>query len=161
MKIKCAAVHAEIHIKLEYKGIPPIFNWAVIRNNNFPIIGNPMTRTNYAVQRRKLEKEIERLQKQAAALEKKQRAPVINDILRTMREYDITPEEIADAFSSRKRGPGRSAAKKAATTVRSPVPPKYRTPETGATWSGRGKPPRWVSEAEAAGKSRDEFLINS
>ncbi len=117
-----------------------------------------MTRTNYASQRRKLEKEIVRLQKQAAALEKKQRAPIITGIVRSMREYDITPEEIAAAFNRRTRGPGKSAAKK--TTSRAPVPPKYRNPETGATWSGRGKPPRWVSEAEAAGKSRDDFLIN-
>jgi len=34
------------------------------------------------------------------------------------------------------------------------VPAKYRDPSTGATWSGRGKPPRWIS-----GKERDQFLI--
>ncbi|SRR5690554_5533411 len=118
-----------------------------------------MTRTNYASQRRKLEKEIVRLQKQAAALEKKQRAPIISDIVRSMREYDITPEEIDAAFNRRTRGPSKSAAKKAGTT-RAPVPPKYRNPETGATWSGRGKPPRWVSDAEKSGTSRDSFLIN-
>lgn len=122
-----------------------------------------MTRADYATQRRKLQKEIERLQKQAAALEQKQRVPVINEIIRTMREYDITPDDIAAAFGRKTgkaaRTPGKSAA--AARTVRNPVPPKYRNPETGATWSGRGKPPRWVSEAEAAGKSRDEFLIKN
>src|SRR5690554_274298 len=117
-----------------------------------------MTGTNYATQRRKIEKEIERLQKQAAALEKKQRAPAIREIVGTMRKYDITPEEVAEAFARRSRV-GRPAAKKA-TTARTPVPPKYRNPETGATWSGRGKPPRWISEAEAEGKSRDSFLIN-
>jgi len=123
-----------------------------------------MTRANYATQRRKLEKEINRLQKQAAALEQKQRVPVINDIVRTMREYDITPEDIATAFTRKARGPATAASKspaRAAKSVRNPVPPKYRNPETGATWSGRGKPPRWVSDAEAAGKSRDDFLINS
>ncbi len=120
-----------------------------------------MTRANYATQRRKLEKEINRLQKQAAALEQKQRVPVINDIVRTMREYDITPEEIAAALARKGRGASRTASKAAAKTVRNPVPPKYRNPETGATWSGRGKPPRWISDAESAGKSRDEFLIKA
>ncbi len=130
-----------------------------------------MTRTNYAMQRRKLEKEIVRLQKQAAALEQKQRGPVINDIVRRMREYDITPEDIAAAFSRKGRGSGAGASagrtaspatarKTGASATRSPVPPKYRNPETDATWSGRGKPPRWISEAESQGKSRDSFLIN-
>lgn len=31
---------------------------------------------------------------------------------------------------------------------------KYRDAATGATWSGRGKPPSWI-----AGKNRDDFLI--
>ena len=116
-----------------------------------------MTRANYASQRRKLEKEIQKLQKQAAALEKKQRAPVINDIVRQMREFDISLEEIEAVLSRRTRSAGKRAAKSA---TRNPVPPKYRNPETGATWSGRGKAPRWVSDAEAEGKSRDSFLIN-
>jgi len=126
-----------------------------------------MTRTNYATQRRKIEREIQRLQKQAVALEQKQRGPVISSIVRTMREYDITPEDIDTAFSRRTRGPAKAptktAAKKKTTAapVRTPVPPKYRNPETGATWSGRGKPPRWISDAESEGKSRDSFLIDA
>jgi len=118
-----------------------------------------MPRTNYATQRRKLEKEINRLQKQAAALDQKQRGPVLTDIVRTMRQYDITPEDIATAFTRKLRGPAPAATKNPP-AVRKPVPPKFRHPETGATWSGRGKPPRWISDAEGAGKSRDEFLIN-
>lgn len=117
-----------------------------------------MTKNPYATQRRKIEREIQRLQKQAAALEKKQRGPVITGIVRNMREYDITPDEITAAFNRRTRGPAKTTAKK--TAVRAPVPPKYRNPETGATWSGRGKPPRWISDAESEGKSRDSFLIN-
>jgi len=123
-----------------------------------------MTSANYASQRRKLEKEILRLQKQAAALEQKQRTPIINGIVRSMREYDITPEEIDAAYNRRTRAVKKRAAKVAApaktrTQTRAPVPPKYRNPETGATWSGRGKAPRWVTEAEQEGKSRDDFLI--
>ena len=32
--------------------------------------------------------------------------------------------------------------------------PKYRDAESGATWTGIGKPPSWI-----AGKNRDRFLI--
>jgi len=31
---------------------------------------------------------------------------------------------------------------------------KYRNPVTGATWTGRGKPPAWI-----LGKDRNEFLV--
>jgi len=34
------------------------------------------------------------------------------------------------------------------------VPAKYRDPQTGATWSGRGKPPQWI-----AGQDREKFAI--
>ncbi|HLT99939.1 MAG TPA: H-NS histone family protein [Burkholderiaceae bacterium] len=119
-----------------------------------------MTKTNYAMQRRKLEKEIQKLQKQAAALEQKQRAPIISEIVRSMREYDITLEELETALTRRKRTAGKRAAKGVKTaTPRGPVPPKYRDPDSGATWTGRGRAPRWVVEAEAQGKSREDFLI--
>ncbi|WP_410908026.1 H-NS family nucleoid-associated regulatory protein, partial [Priestia sp. SIMBA_032] len=36
------------------------------------------------------------------------------------------------------------------------VQPKYQDPKTGATWSGQGRPPAWISEA----KNRDDFLID-
>lgn len=32
--------------------------------------------------------------------------------------------------------------------------PKYRDPATGATWTGRGKPPNWIN-----GKDRAPFVI--
>lgn len=34
--------------------------------------------------------------------------------------------------------------------------PRYRNPETGKTWAGRGKPPSWI-----VGKDRSEFEITS
>ncbi|RQR65733.1 H-NS histone family protein [Burkholderia sp. Bp9125] len=37
------------------------------------------------------------------------------------------------------------------------VPPKYRDPETGATWTGRGLPPAWIASA----KDRNKFLIDA
>jgi DNA-binding protein H-NS len=37
--------------------------------------------------------------------------------------------------------------------------PKYRDPETGATWTGRGMQPRWMRAAIREGKRPDDFLI--
>lgn len=116
---------------------------------------------NYASQQAKIQKEIERLHKQAQLLQSKQRKPVITSILRSMKEYGITPEEIATAY-------GKSGSKTAQVTkikatkpqsTRKPVAPKYRHPVTSATWTGRGKAPLWIVEAEKNGQNRQQFLI--
>ena len=39
------------------------------------------------------------------------------------------------------------------------VAAKYRNPETGNTWTGRGIRPKWIEAALAAGKSLDDLLI--
>lgn len=117
-----------------------------------------MTLESYASMQQKIEKEIQKLKKQAEALKAKQRTPAIKDIIRKMREYDITPDDITKAFSKTK-GTVKRTAKSSTGKPRGVVPPKYRHPETGATWTGRGKAPRWISNAEAQGYSRDTFLI--
>lgn len=112
---------------------------------------------NYAALQAKIKKEIEKLHKQADALQRKKRKPVIQSIVRTMKEFDVSPEEIASAFG--KPAARARVAKKTGPSTRAPVPVKYKHPESGATWTGRGKPPRWVVDAEAQGKSRNDFLV--
>lgn len=118
-----------------------------------------MVRASYATQKLKLEKEIIKLKKQMETLESKQRAPVIASIVKSMREFDISLEEITAALGRRGGRTAGSARKTAAKTTKRVIPPKYRHPETLATWTGRGKAPRWITEAEAQGQSRDTFLI--
>lgn len=37
---------------------------------------------------------------------------------------------------------------------------KYRNPkDSSQTWSGRGRKPRWITEAEAKGQSLDAFAV--
>lgn len=52
-----------------------------------------------------------------------------------------------DIFASKNAASPKKASK---TTVSA----KYRDPDTGSTWSGRGLPPRWM-----AGKDKSAFLI--
>ena len=119
-----------------------------------------MPRESYATQQSKIQKEIARLQKQAQALQAKQRTPILASIVSSMREYDITPEEIAEAYAKKTaRSAGRKAEGANSQSVKRPVPPKYRHPETGETWTGRGKAPRWMASAEESGKKREDFLI--
>ncbi|MEO6959207.1 MAG: H-NS histone family protein [Burkholderiaceae bacterium] len=117
-----------------------------------------MARDTYSSLKSKIEKEIAKLQRQAQTLQLKQRTPVISSIIRSMREYDITPEEITNTFNKKSI---KSAAPKSPLAARpkNRVPAKFRHPETGETWTGRGKTPRWISAAEAQGQSRNDFLI--
>ncbi|MFY9959218.1 H-NS family nucleoid-associated regulatory protein [Bradyrhizobium sp.] len=53
-------------------------------------------------------------------------------------------------------GSGKAAKSQAPRTA---TTPKYRDPETGATWSGRGYPAKWITDYEAKGRKREEFAI--
>jgi len=89
------------------------------------------------------------LLKQAEKLRKEEIKDVIAEIKARMAEYGITLDDLNMPSKRRAKSGTKGAA----------VKPKYRNPTTGATWSGRGKPPKWIKEAEAEGKSRDVFLI--
>ena len=43
--------------------------------------------------------------------------------------------------------------------VRRPAKAKYKDPESGTTWTGRGLKPLWVRATLAAGKSLESLLI--
>lgn len=54
--------------------------------------------------------------------------------------------------------PKRGSTRKS--TAGSKVAPKYRNPANPAeTWSGRGKHPKWMTNAMAGGKKPEDFLI--
>lgn len=55
-------------------------------------------------------------------------------------------------------GPVAEAYKRGYTSGQRTRPPvRYRCPETGQTWSGRGLAPRWIVAARDAGKELNEF----
>ncbi len=60
----------------------------------------------------------------------------------------------SSAQTGRPTGAARQPRKNA---PKAPLPAKYRNPETGETWSGRGRMPKWLALAEGHGRSRDEF----
>lgn len=82
------------------------------------------------------------LEQQIAEAKKREFAQIVDEIKQKMTDYGIT---LADLGIASGRGKGKRV---------SPVQAKYRNPDSGATWSGRGKPPRWI-----AGKNRDDFKI--
>ncbi|MGE8375935.1 MAG: H-NS histone family protein [Diaphorobacter nitroreducens] len=64
---------------------------------------------------------------------KTEKGEVIAKIRALVADYNLTQE---DVFSTGKRKSPAGAGVA-----------KYRDPSTGATWTGRGKPPAWIKEA--------------
>ena len=95
---------------------------------------------------KELQSQIEALKQQAEAQRKAEIAAVVADIRAKMDEYGIT---LAD-LGSRRAG---------ASSKGSTVAPKYRNAQTGETWTGRGKMPRWLQNAVDSGNSKESFLI--
>jgi len=95
---------------------------------------------------------------------------VIADIRQRMADYGITLDELQPPARKSKGGggsgakPARPAGKKKVAkpkkkAAKRKVAPKYKDPQSGATWSGRGLTPKWLAEKEKAGAQREEFLI--
>jgi len=61
-----------------------------------------------------------------------------------IRDFELTEQ---DVFGGAKRA-------RAANAKKGTVAPKYKDPMTGATWTGRGKTPKWLD-----GKDRSQFAI--
>jgi DNA-binding protein H-NS len=96
---------------------------------------------------KELQSQIERLQQEAELARKTELANAITEIIAKMREYGLSPHDLG--FSA-------ATKRKAVKAIRRPVAPKYRNNATGETWSGRGKPPKWM-----AGRDKSQFLIHS
>lgn len=90
---------------------------------------------------KEIQDQIKQLQKQAEELRKKEIGSAINQIKSIMDEYGITIADLGKA--------GKKTIREKKT-----ISPKYRNPETGETWSGRGKPPKWIDK-----KNKDKYLI--
>lgn len=88
-------------------------------------------------------KQREALEAQIEAARKAENADAIAKVKALVAEHGLTAQDI---FGGTKR-----VAKAGA---RAAVPPKYRDPATGATWTGRGKAPKWID-----GKDRAQFAI--
>lgn len=70
-------------------------------------------------------------------------AAAVAKVRELVADFGLTAE---DVFQTPR---ARSSSAKGGT-----VPAKYRDPNTGATWTGRGKAPTWIKDQD-----RDQFLI--
>lgn len=84
----------------------------------------------------------EALEQQIAAARKSEVAGAVQEIKNLIEAFGLTQDDI---FSTSKPKQKRETGS---------VPPKYRDPVTGQTWTGRGKPPVWIKDQD-----RSKFAI--
>ena len=100
----------------------------------------------------KHDEQIAQLRKQAEEMRNQERAGVVEELRKKIAEYGISAADL-------KLTTGRGPAKRGSAPAAPKAAARYRGP-AGETWSGgRGRKPRWVSEALAAGKSLSDFEI--
>lgn len=78
------------------------------------------------------------LEEQIARLKREERSKAVEEVRALVEAYDIGADEI---FSTGSRKPR---------TAKATVAAKYRNPETGETWSGRGRSPKWLEGKDKA-----------
>jgi DNA-binding protein H-NS len=102
-----------------------------------------------------LKEQAEKLMAQAEELRQREIQQAIADIKSKMQAYGITPQDLGIAKGGRARGARAGSAKVVRNTSEKPI--KYRGPN-GEAWSGgRGRRPRWLTEALASGKKLEDF----
>ena len=116
-----------------------------------------------------IRQQITRLESKARKLEEgasQQKQKAIAEVRATMKKLGVSLEDLQSAAPSRAlRGPKKAeksekSDKGAGTgSTRPPVPVKFRDPESGDAWTGRGRTPRWLVAHEAQGRSREEFKV--
>lgn len=91
------------------------------------------------------EQQIAALREQLVAVQDAEKQATINDLVEKIITFNISPTDLFTVDQLR----GRTAERKKPGA-------KYLDPETGRTWTGHGKAPRWI-----AGKDKALFLASN
>lgn len=86
--------------------------------------------------------QIAKLQSLAEAARKDEINGAIQKIKELMQLHGVTVDDLSSTRSAK------------VTKAKGTVPAQFKNPETGETWTGRGRAPRWL-----AGKDREQFRI--
>ena len=92
---------------------------------------------------KELLKQREDLEQQIQNARKNELADAVAKVRALVTEYELTADDVFPPARAR-----------ASSSAGSKVAPKYRDPATGQTWTGRGKPPKWIAD-----KDREQFAI--
>ena len=102
---------------------------------------------------------IAELQKKAVALETKVK-PGVDKAVALIKKHKLTLADLKHAFSGKVGRPvkGAKKSKRVSKLKGKKAPVKFKDAE-GNKWTGRGRAPLWIVEAEKAGKNRSSFAV--
>lgn len=100
---------------------------------------------NEEISYRELLKERESLEQRIKQAHRREVSTAISRVREIVNEFNLTPQDVFPV--------GKALARDTATDGPK-VAPKYRDPASGKTWTGRGKPPRWIQNQD-----REKFAI--
>lgn len=108
-----------------------------------------------------LAKVIKAAQEQLETKRESEKSELLEEIRTKAEALGISLEELIGGSAQRNRSSGKTRSKRDMQGAKAskPVVAKYRNAETGETWSGRGRMPRWLKHAEDQGRSRDDFAV--
>ena len=86
--------------------------------------------------------QIAKLQSLAEAARKNELSGATQKIKDLMQQYGITVDDLSSGTRAKPAKP------------KGTVPAQFKNPETGETWTGRGRAPRWLD-----GKDKEQFRI--
>jgi len=94
--------------------------------------------------------EIKKLRQQADMLRS---GEVVDEIKAQIAKFGLTPQDLFDEETL--------SEYKGEKVVHSRKKPdvKFKDPETGATWTGRGKTPKWMQGILEKGGNKDDFAV--
>jgi DNA-binding protein H-NS len=118
-----------------------------------------ITQTSPVATYRELQEQAQKLLEQAEQQKQAEIKEALDSIAKAMKDFDISVDQLlghlkSAGFEARR---ARTAAGSKGKTAKGTA--KYRNPSTGETWSGRGRAPAWLRDAEESGKAREKFLI--
>lgn len=110
-----------------------------------------------------LRSQVTDLQRKIEEIKVRDRNKVLSEIRSSMEAYDITLGDLQKAGRKPRNKKSESVAmpKTLANKKRSlPRPPIKFLGPNGSTWTGRGVMPKWLREAIASGRSKEEFSVS-
>lgn len=91
----------------------------------------------------------EALERQIREAQREQQHAALTEIRRLMEEHGLSVNDLGAS----------KAGAKSRSSHGGKIAPKYRDPQTGQTWSGRGLKPKWLTAAIEGGKTLEDFAL--
>jgi DNA-binding protein H-NS len=103
---------------------------------------------------------IAELEKKAKQLETK-RKPGVDKVVVLIKKYKLTLDDLRHALSGRRALSADKGKKKRVSKLKGKKAPVKFRDASGNKWSGRGRAPLWIADAEKAGEDRSKFAVKS